>query len=141
MSGSTPPGLGTIVKVAVVFAVFLVLEYLAAIKKLIGDPGLSFNWKIILGLTTPVLLATAWIISSRTGEKSINILAIFSVTYLNLIYLLIPVNSYFEKLIYSGNNTLIQSLLMISLSILTPFLVIAGITSSIYFILMSYSSN
>jgi hypothetical protein len=135
MSGTVSPGFGIIVKMFVIFLVFLGILYSGVIIKLITDYHRTVTWRITFGLITPVLVLSSLIISHLTGNKVFNIITIFLLTYMNLIYLLLPVNTYFAMLVYTGNNRMITTLLVGLISILTTSLILCGLITIIYLIL------
>src|SRR6187402_2370626 len=107
MSGSTSPGLGLVVKVMIVLLVLLGIEYVGVLLKLINYSNLTMIWRVIFGLITPVTIIIGLIISQLTENKTSNIVILFLLTFINSMYLLIPVNTYFSMLIYSGDNKVV----------------------------------
>lgn len=141
MSGTTPPGLGSIVKMVIVLFVLMGLAYIGVVMKLISDPNLNLIWKIIFGLITPLLIIVVLIISHLSEDKSVNFVIVFFLSFINLLYLLIPVNTWFTKWIYHGESMMITTLLIGLFSILTTFLILFGLAISIFFIINFLERN
>jgi hypothetical protein len=141
MSGTTPPGLGLIVKLVIVLLALMGLAYIGVVMKLISDPNLNLTWEIIFGLITPLLIILFFIISHLSEDKSVNFVIVFFLSFINLLYLLIPVNTYFTKWIYHGESMMITTLLIGLFSILTTFLILFGLAISIFFIIKFLERN
>src|SRR6187431_713437 len=141
MSGTTPPGLGSIAKQVIVLFALMGLAYIGVVIKLISDPNLSLIWKILFGLITPLFMIVFLIISRISEDKSVNFAIVFFLSFINLLYLLIPVNTCFTKWIYHGESMMITTLLIGLFSILTTFLILFGLAISIFFIIKFLERN
>jgi hypothetical protein len=134
MSSTTPSGLGSIAKVTIVLMGVIGLEYAGVLIQLISNPNLNLTWKIIMGLLTPLLMIIVLIISKTSENKTANFFIIFFVTFINLLYLLLPINTSLTKGIYHGESMIISTLLISLFSLITTLLLLSGIVLSIYFI-------
>lgn len=141
MSGTTPPGLGSIVKLVMVLFVLMGLAYIGVVLKLISDPNLNLTWKILFGLITPLLMIVFLIIARISEDKSVNFAILFFLSFINLLYLLIPVNTCFTKWIYHGGSMMITTLLIGLFSILSTLLILFGLALSIFFIIQFLERN
>ena len=135
MSGSVPSGLGIIAKLIVVILVLLGLEYVGVLLKLFTDSGRSVAWRIVFGFITPAVFLLGLWASNVSGNKTINAVVIFGLVIMNLIYLLIPLNTHFSTLMYSGENRIVSWLLVGSISIATSSLLLISVVAIVFFIL------
>ena len=141
MSGTTPPGLGSIAKLVIVLFALMGLAYIGVVMKLISDPNINLTWKILFGLITPLLMIVFLIISRISEDKSVNFAILFFLCFINLLYLLIPVNTCFTEWIYHGESMMITTLLIGLFSILTTLLILLGLALSIFFIIQFLERN
>jgi hypothetical protein len=135
MAGSVSPEFGTIIKVIVALMVFLGMEYLAVVVKLLLYDNHTLTWRIIFGLITPVLILAGLIISNALDDKTINVILFFLLAGMNLIYLLSPVNDRLTGVIYSGSNNIVTSVIFGFLSIATSVFILSVFITAFYFIL------
>jgi hypothetical protein len=135
MAGSVSPEFGTIIKVIVALMVFLGMEYLAVVVKLLLYDNHTLTWRIIFGLITPVLILAGLIISNALDDKTINVILFFLLAGMNLIYLLSPVNDRLTGVIYSGSNNIVTSVIFGLLSIATSVFILSVFITAFYFIL------
>ena len=135
MAGSVSPEFGTIIKVIVALMVFLGMEYLAVVVKLLLYDNHTLTWKIIFGLITPVLILGGLIISNALDDKTTNVIIFFLLAGMNLIYLLSPVNDRLTGVIYSGSNNIVTSVIFGLLSIATSVFILSVFITAVYFIL------
>lgn len=135
MSGSVPGGLGVIAKLVIVILVFLGLEYVGVLLKLFSDSGRAVGWRIVFGLITPAVFLLGLWASNVSGNKTINAVLIFGLVIMNLIYLLIPLNTHFSTLMYSGENRIVSWLLVGFISIATSSFILISLSAIVFFIL------
>lgn len=135
MSGSVTPEFGIFIKVFVVLAVFLGIEYIAVIIKLSLYDSHSITWRIILCAITPVLIIISLAISNAMDNKAINVISIVLIAVGNLVYLLTPVTTHLSMLIYQGDNKIIATILSGLISISTSLLILVGLSGMVYWII------
>lgn len=135
MAGSVVPEFGIVIKVIMVLMVFLGIEYVAVVVKLLLYDNHTLTWRIIFGLITPVLILVGLIISNALDDKTTNVILFFLLAGMNLIYLLSPVNNRLTGVIYSGSNNIVTSVIFGLLSIVTSVFTLSVFITAVYFIL------
>ena len=135
MSGSILPGFSIFAKMAIAILVLLGIEYLGVLALLFFSEALVGCGHIAFVCITPLGLLLAVLLSKMLRDKTYNLVGFVLLTFINIIYLLIPLNQFISQFLYSGESEFISLFTRTVISILDSILLLSIFLIAVFFLL------